>query len=109
MKVVNNFQTRRYLTLTMFLLLIFFSPTHAQQQTTSKAETGSSSVLINGKQAKRVGDLPAGTQGSPNVFINGKPALTVGGAKCKEGQLSGSSNVFINGKPVAVGGGSCKE
>ena len=42
---------------------------NAQEQKTQNVESGSSSVLIDGKQAKRVGDQPGAEVGSSNVFI----------------------------------------
>jgi uncharacterized Zn-binding protein involved in type VI secretion len=72
--------------------------------------TGSSSVLIDGKPAQRLGDdpttaapgQPGAVEASPNVFIEGKPAVY-----CVNGVKSGSPNVFINGKPAARAG-DCK-
>ena len=76
--------------------------------------TGSSNVLINGRQAARVGDTstphlyPSGgrppckphtasiTSGSGTVFINGRPAARVGdGLGGCTAVGSGSFNVFI--------------
>ena len=62
------------------------------------ATSGSESVLVNGKPAKRAGDIP-GAVGSPDVLINGQSAI-VG---CKEGTPILSPNVFINGKPKVLG------
>lgn len=73
--------------------------------------TGSSSVLINGKGAGRVGDTyaPHGclehsthsdriSSGSSSVFINGVPAARVGDSVSIGGSVaSGSPNVFIGG------------
>lgn len=68
------------------------------------ATSGSTSVMINGKPAQRLGDqagAPGDTPGdaSSNVMINGKPAAVNG--KCPDGAIpTPSPNVFVEGKPA---------
>lgn len=59
--------------------------------------TGSESVLVDGKPAKRAGDIP-GAILSPNVIINGQPVV-IG---CSEGTPVFSPDVMINGQPKIV-------
>lgn len=76
-------------------------------------QTGSPDVMINGKQAARVGDLLTGhkdsdgddfhipeiSEGSSSVFINGQPAVRIGDkAECGSMVSEGSRNVFIGDK-----------
>lgn len=71
--------------------------------------SGSDSVMVEGKQAARVGDATGcGStviEGSADVFINGKPAAVQGDATgCGGSIVTGSASVFINGKPMAASG-----
>lgn len=65
-----------------------------QDKPEAPTATGSESVIVNGKPAKRAGDIP-GAIFSPDVFVNGQPVI-VG---CSEGTPVLSPNVFVNGKP----------
>jgi|TARA_R110001606_G_scaffold90835_2_gene203000 uncharacterized Zn-binding protein involved in type VI secretion len=81
-----------------------------------KCSTGSSNVIINGKQAFRVTDMttphgiPQGSpprcvphvsalqQGSSNVLVNGKPMGRINDAfSCGIRVATGSGNVIVNG------------
>jgi uncharacterized Zn-binding protein involved in type VI secretion len=71
--------------------------------------SGSSAVMVEGKQAARAGDTAgcAGTitEGSPDVFINGKPAAVQGSKTGCGGTIaSGATGVFVNGKPFVIAG-----
>jgi uncharacterized Zn-binding protein involved in type VI secretion len=71
--------------------------------------SGSSDVIVEGKQAARAGDSAgcAGTiiEGSPDVFINGKPAAVQGDKTGCGGTItSGATGVFVNGKPFVIAG-----
>jgi uncharacterized Zn-binding protein involved in type VI secretion len=71
--------------------------------------SGSSSVMVEGKQAARAGDTAgcAGTitEGSPDVFIDGKPAAVQGSKTGCGGTIaSGATGVFVNGKPFVIAG-----
>lgn len=72
--------------------------------------TGSSNVIINSRQAMRVGDLfkvhccgkkcHEGNlaEGSSTVFINGQQAGRIGDpVSCGDSVMTGSSDVFIGG------------
>ncbi len=92
------------LALSIFSLFVVQSSAFADQKVapsqTPDHSTGSSSVIINGKQAKRAGDVSAEDAiYSPNVFVNGRPAI-IG---CKKGVPITSPNVFVNGKPAVLG------
>jgi uncharacterized Zn-binding protein involved in type VI secretion len=71
--------------------------------------SGSSSVMVEGKQAARAGDA-AGcastiTEGSPDVIIDGKPAAVQGDKTGCGGTItSGATGVFVNGKPFVIAG-----
>ena len=78
-----------------FCLTTLTAPALAtDDQTGAPATTGSESVIVNGKPAKRAGDIP-GAIFSPDVFVNGQPVI-VG---CSQGTPVLSPNVFVNGKP----------
>ena len=78
-----------------FCLTTIAAPALAtEDQTGTPTATGSESVIVNGKPAKRAGDIP-GAIFSPDVFVNGQPVI-VG---CSEGTPVLSPNVFVNGKP----------
>lgn len=80
-----------------------------------KSTSGSPNVLINYKNAHRVGDswevhtcthpdIPHGSHsgimasGSPNVFVNNLPLARVGdNISCGSTASTGSHNVFVNG------------
>ena len=66
--------------LALCLLALPASPAASQDQPDTTGATGSESVLVNGNQAKRAGDIP-GAILSPDVIINGQPVI-VG---CTEG------------------------
>jgi uncharacterized Zn-binding protein involved in type VI secretion len=71
--------------------------------------SGSSSVMVEGKQAARAGDTAgcAGTitEGSPDVIIDGKPAAVQGSKTGCGGTIaSGATGVFVNGKPFVIAG-----
>ncbi len=73
----------------------------------SAITSGSSNVIVGGKQAARAGDTTGCgstiVEGSSNVFINGKPPAVQGSSTgCGGGVVTGSSGVFINGKPMAT-------
>lgn len=74
------------------------TPAIATDTTAPSGSTGSGSVLIEGKPARRAGDIP-GAIISPDVMINGQPVI-IG---CSEGTPVLSKSVFVNGKPKILG------
>ena len=100
---------------TLTVALLALAPLAALAEDSTKpcpagaVTSGSSDVMVEGKQAARAGDGAgcAGTiiEGSPDVFINGKPAAVQGDKTgCGGTIISGVTGVFVNGKPFVIAG-----